>query len=113
MASDKTADKTVTPERIIAAATAVALAKEREPREHVDHGKAGATALALGALGVVYGDIGTSPLYSLKEAFTEKSHRLPVDRDQRLRGVLVGVLVADHHHLDQVPDARDARRQPR
>ncbi|BDG04690.1 potassium transporter Kup [Anaeromyxobacter oryzae] len=27
-------------------------------------------ALALGALGVVYGDIGTSPLYSLKECFT-------------------------------------------
>ena len=27
-------------------------------------------ALALGALGVVYGDIGTSPLYALKEAFT-------------------------------------------
>ncbi|HEX8385139.1 MAG TPA: KUP/HAK/KT family potassium transporter, partial [Rubricoccaceae bacterium] len=28
-------------------------------------------ALALGALGVVYGDIGTSPLYSLKEVFGE------------------------------------------
>jgi KUP system potassium uptake protein len=27
-------------------------------------------ALALGALGVVYGDIGTSPLYALKECFT-------------------------------------------
>jgi K+ transporter len=53
--------------------------KERAPREHVDHGKVGATALALGALGVVYGDIGTSPLYSLKEAFTEQSHRLAVD----------------------------------
>ena len=26
-------------------------------------------ALALGALGVVYGDIGTSPLYALKESF--------------------------------------------
>ena len=26
--------------------------------------------LALGALGVVYGDIGTSPLYALKECFT-------------------------------------------
>ena len=28
---------------------------------------------------MVYGDIGTSPLYSLKEAFTEQSHRLTVD----------------------------------
>ena len=25
--------------------------------------------LALGAIGVVFGDIGTSPLYSLKESF--------------------------------------------
>ncbi|MSW20130.1 MAG: potassium transporter Kup, partial [Actinobacteria bacterium] len=44
------------------------------------HSSVGTTALALGALGVVYGDIGTSPLYSLKEAFTEKSHVLAVDR---------------------------------
>ncbi len=35
--------------------------------------------LALGALGVVYGDIGTSPLYALKETFTEKSHTMLVD----------------------------------
>jgi len=41
------------------------------------HGKQG--ALVLGALGVVYGDIGTSPLYSLQEAFTEKAHALTVD----------------------------------
>jgi KUP system potassium uptake protein len=40
----------------------------------------GTAALALGALGVVYGDIGTSPLYSLKEAFTEEAHVMTVDR---------------------------------
>jgi len=34
----------------------------------------------VGALGVVYGDIGTSPLYALEEAFTEKAHELTVDR---------------------------------
>ena len=44
------------------------------------HSKTGTAALALGALGVVYGDIGTSPLYALKEAFTEKSHVMTVDR---------------------------------
>ncbi|MEY3691363.1 MAG: potassium transport system protein Kup [Actinomycetota bacterium] len=40
----------------------------------------GTAALTLGALGIVYGDIGTSPLYSLKEAFTEKSHTMLVDQ---------------------------------
>jgi K+ transporter len=35
---------------------------------HHPRGKALA-GLALGALGVVYGDIGTSPLYALKECF--------------------------------------------
>ncbi len=28
--------------------------------------------LALGALGVVYGDIGTSPLYAMRECFNEE-----------------------------------------
>ncbi len=35
-------------------------------------GKSSVIALALGALGVVYGDIGTSPLYALKEIFFGK-----------------------------------------
>ena len=33
------------------------------------HGKGGLAKLSLAALGVVYGDIGTSPLYALKECF--------------------------------------------
>jgi KUP system potassium uptake protein len=41
------------------------------PLEPAPHGGAGRLwPLALGALGVVYGDIGTSPLYALKECFT-------------------------------------------
>jgi KUP system potassium uptake protein len=35
------------------------------------------TGLALGAIGVVFGDIGTSPLYALKEVFREG---LPIDK---------------------------------
>ena len=31
-------------------------------------GKAGFWALAIGAIGVVFGDIGTSPLYAMREA---------------------------------------------
>ena len=42
--------------------------------------------LALGALGVVYGDIGTSPLYAMKECFTG-SHGVPATHENVL-GVL-------------------------
>jgi KUP system potassium uptake protein len=44
--------------------TAAALAHDAVPP------KQGLAALALGALGVVYGDIGTSPLYTVKEVFS-------------------------------------------
>ena len=43
----------------------------------LDHKKSSLTALTLGALGVVFGDIGTSPLYAFKEAFGA-SHGLPL-----------------------------------
>ena len=39
---------------------------------------AGATRLAIGAMGVVFGDIGTSPLYALRDTFAGH-HRLPLD----------------------------------
>ena len=34
------------------------------------HGNVGLPGLVVGAIGVVFGDIGTSPLYTLKEAFS-------------------------------------------
>ena len=43
-------------------------------------------ALIVGAIGVVYGDIGTSPLYALRECF-HGSHPMPATRDNVL-GVL-------------------------
>ncbi|MGZ5442523.1 MAG: KUP/HAK/KT family potassium transporter, partial [Thermoanaerobaculia bacterium] len=44
--------------------------------------------LSLGALGVVYGDIGTSPLYALKECFmVHHGHQIPPTHDNVL-GVL-------------------------
>jgi len=47
---------------------------------HAGTAKTGQGALVVGALGVVYGDIGTSPLYAFKETFTEKTHELVVDQ---------------------------------
>ena len=49
-----------------------ATAARTAPRAFVSHEHRGASsiaALTLGAVGVVYGDIGTSPLYALKEVF--------------------------------------------
>ena len=41
----------------------------------------------LGAIGVVYGDIGTSPLYALKEVFGGAHHPVPITPDNVL-GIL-------------------------
>lgn len=43
--------------------------------------------LALAALGVVYGDIGTSPLYALKEVFGSPHHPVPITPENVL-GIL-------------------------
>jgi len=43
--------------------------------------------LTLAALGVVYGDIGTSPLYALKEVFASTHHPVPITPDNVL-GIL-------------------------
>ena len=42
------------------------MASSKHPR---NHGGAGLASLVVGAIGVVFGDIGTSPLYTLKQAF--------------------------------------------
>ncbi len=43
--------------------------------------------LTLAALGVVYGDIGTSPLYTIKEVFANEHHPVPITPDNVL-GIL-------------------------
>jgi KUP system potassium uptake protein len=43
--------------------------------------------LSLGALGVVYGDIGTSPLYALKEVFGGAHHPVPIT-EHNVLGIL-------------------------
>ena len=55
------------------------LAEGTEHGHSGGHGpKVGMGALALGALGIVYGDIGTSPLYAFREAF-EHQHLDPTN----------------------------------
>jgi len=49
-----------------------------EPSEQ-QHSPRYLLTLSLGALGVVYGDIGTSPLYAFRECFS-KEHHLPVSQ---------------------------------
>jgi KUP system potassium uptake protein len=62
--------------------------------------------LILAALGVVFGDIGTSPLYALRECF-DGVHAIPVTA-ANVYGV-ARVLVAGHHRVSQVRAVRDAR----
>ncbi|HEV7722040.1 MAG TPA: KUP/HAK/KT family potassium transporter, partial [Iamia sp.] len=55
---------------------------------HGHHGPTGGTpVLALGALGIVFGDIGTSPLYALRETFEGHGHELHVN-EVNVYGVL-------------------------
>ena len=50
--------------------------------------KSAFAALAIGAIGVVFGDIGTSPLYALKEAFIHLGkHERDID-EEIVRGML-------------------------
>jgi KUP system potassium uptake protein len=56
-----------------------------EPSEQ-QHSRRYLLTLSFGALGVVYGDIGTSPLYALRECFSP-SHHLPVS-EANILGIL-------------------------
>ena len=56
------------------------MTSDTAPAEH-NHG-GNLAKLALGALGIVYGDIGTSPLYAFRETF--EGHDLEVSRDGAL-----------------------------
>lgn len=63
-------------------------ASDTNPDTHPAHGHGSKTswALAIAALGVVFGDIGTSPLYALKECF-HSVHGVPVTQ-QNVLGIV-------------------------
>ena len=56
-------------------------------QDTADTGQPRLAALSIAAMGVVYGDIGTSPLYTLKEVFSSGHHPVPVTPDNVL-GIL-------------------------
>ncbi len=68
------------------AATVVQAAEEGKTPPSAAH-TAGAAALTLGALGVVFGDIGTSPLYALQTVFHADHGKVPTT-DTAVYGVL-------------------------
>src|SRR5258705_8554089 len=57
------------------------------PGHGVSHHKSSLWTMALGSVGVVYGDIGTSPLYAFREAVVAAVESGPVTRD-----IVLGVL---------------------
>lgn len=62
-----------------ALATAASNSPSNQPTSSPPHGQGSPLALMVGAVGVVYGDIGTSPLYAIKECFSpENPHHVPV-----------------------------------
>ncbi len=71
-----------------AAGTAYPEQQASRPGEGAEgHHKAGFWTLALGSVGVVYGDIGTSPLYALKESVAAATAGGPVTRE-----IILGIL---------------------
>jgi KUP system potassium uptake protein len=58
------------------------------------HSTAGFRALMLGSIGVVYGDIGTSPLYALREAVAAASGTATTAAPQAVLGILSLILWA-------------------
>ena len=66
-------------------ATATNTPRHEQAGSHT-HGNVGLAGLMVGAIGVVFGDIGTSPLYTIREAFSPH-YGLVADHDTVL-GVL-------------------------
>ena len=66
-------------------------------------------ATTIAAIGVVYGDIGTSPLYAMRECFSG-SHAVLPTRDNVLGILSLIFMVVDHCDFDQIHHFRHARR---
>jgi len=67
-----------TPDAVPKFVEARGIHREIDGRKVGGRGGVQAARLAVGAMGVVFGDIGTSPLYALRDTFAGR-HRLPLD----------------------------------
>ena len=77
------------------------------------HSTAGFKALMLGSIGVVYGDIGTSPLYALREAVIAASGQEARRQSAvRARRVVADPVGADHRGDAEIRARPAPRRQP-
>jgi K+ potassium transporter integral membrane domain len=65
-------------------------------------------ALTSAALGVVFGDIGTSPLYTVKECFSDFTGLSPTH--DNVLGILSLIMGADHRRHLEIYRRGDARR---
>ena len=70
------------------------------PREPAHH--AGMAALSLGALGIVFGDIGTSPLYALQTVFAADHHAIRPTEES-----VYGVISLARNHPQVVSDSQE------
>src|SRR4051812_22520790 len=70
-------------------------------------------AATLGALGIVYGDIGTSPLYAFKEAAKAASGYAALEPGAVLGVLSLMLLGPDPRRLAEIRHPDPARRQPR
>ena len=72
MPSPASTPKASVPQETASRATSPAVVAPARAHSHEHHHKpSGKLALAVGSIGVVYGDIGTSPIYALKASFAE------------------------------------------
>ncbi len=62
-------------------------------RESTGHGSGTTAALALGALGIVYGDIGTSPIYAVRESFEQADLAVTVENAYGVASIVFWALI--------------------
>jgi K+ potassium transporter len=96
------------PESIAAPARSDEAAKVQQASQS----RAGLVGLAIGSIGVVYGDIGTSPLYALREAVNAgRRAGRPRDTRRRVRRAVAHPVGAPLHRDVQIRRRPPARRQ--